>query len=87
MGTQPPPEVSSTSAQSTHSAERVANSQQSSEHAGRGVIVAMVCPYDLSVVGGVQSHVFDVVVEMMKRGESVAVLAPVGDPAAIATRV
>lgn len=49
--------------------------------------IAMVCPYDLSVVGGVQSHVFDVVAEMLARGWSVSVLAPVTEPTAVAQRL
>lgn len=49
--------------------------------------VAIVCPYDLGVPGGVQSHVFDVVAAMVTRGHTVAVLAPVSEPTAIARRL
>ena len=57
------------------------------EQADTSLVIAMVCPYDLSVVGGVQSHVFDVVTQMVRRGHKVSVLAPVSDPAAVAVRV
>ena len=48
--------------------------------------VGIVCPYDLSIPGGVQSHVIDMVAALGGRGVQVHVLAPVGDTAAIGRR-
>ncbi len=38
--------------------------------------VGLVCPYDWGVPGGVQAHVRDLAVELMRQGHSVSVLAP-----------
>jgi len=38
--------------------------------------IAMVCPYDIDVPGGVQSHVLQVAAHMRARGDHVQVLAP-----------
>jgi len=46
--------------------------------------VAIVCPYDMGVHGGVQSHVYDMVAALHARSHEVAVLAPVSDPTALA---
>lgn len=48
--------------------------------------IGIVCPYDLSVPGGVQSHVLDIVVALTARDVDVHVLAPVSDPAALGRR-
>jgi hypothetical protein len=43
---------------------------------GAELRVAIVCPYDFSVPGGVQSHVMDMVPALQSRGVHVHVLAP-----------
>lgn len=48
--------------------------------------IGVVCPYDLAVPGGVQSHVIDMVAGLAARGVQVNVLAPVGETAAIGRR-
>ena len=55
-------------------------------HAEPQFRVGIVCPYDLSVPGGVQSHVCDVVTALLARDADVHVLAPVSDPAAVGRR-
>ena len=38
--------------------------------------IGLVCPYSLDAHGGVQAHVMDLAVELMRRGHQVGVLAP-----------
>lgn len=38
--------------------------------------IGIVCPYDWSVPGGVQAHIYDLALELMDRGHTVSVLAP-----------
>jgi len=42
--------------------------------------VGIACPYTWDVPGGVQAHVHDLAQELVRRGHSVQVLAPVEDP-------
>jgi len=44
------------------------------------VKIGIVCPYDWSVPGGVMAHIDDLARELIDRGHSVSVLAPVSDP-------
>ena len=48
--------------------------------------IGVVCPYDLAVPGGVQSHVIDMVAAMRASGVQMHVLAPVSEPAGLARR-
>jgi phosphatidylinositol alpha-mannosyltransferase len=41
--------------------------------------IGIVCPYDWNTPGGVQAHIRDLAVELMRRGHYVSVLAPAED--------
>lgn len=45
--------------------------------------IGIVCPYDWSVPGGVQAHIYDIALEFQQRGHEVDVLAPVSDESAL----
>jgi phosphatidylinositol alpha-mannosyltransferase len=47
---------------------------------GRTLRVGITCPYTWDVPGGVQAHVHDLAQELLRRGHTVQVLAPVEDP-------
>ena len=45
--------------------------------------IGIVCPYDWAVPGGVQAHIRDVALELIKRGHDVNVLTPTSDESAL----
>jgi phosphatidylinositol alpha-mannosyltransferase len=45
--------------------------------------VGLVCPYSLDVPGGVQNHVHDLALSLLRDGHTVSVLAPSGQPAGL----
>lgn len=53
----------------------------SAEEPGSALRVALVCPYDLTVPGGVQAHVRHLAAELRERGDEVLVVAPAGGDA------